>query len=346
MTRNNSLYPFILGALFFVNLSYADVPVVDGNGGENPPFAANAIDDSTTAGAPDNSTQVVLPDEQPNNNTTIKAAVPLHNETHLSPSQRLSKLEEQVTNINQNDYQNQIQNLKQEVQTLQGKLEEQQHIIDKLQQQQVSMYKDLANQVSPKSSLSGASKSEPEQEASSTNIKPDLTSDKKKVSTEHMDAKPNISNKEKENSSAKTTLASNQTNKNDKPAGTDEQAVYQRALALIKSGDYGKATGVLKKYTKTYPQGEYAANCHYWLGEIYYVQNSSKNAIAEFNTVITKFPKDPKVADSKLKLGFIYFDNGDVAQAKRYLQEVIKNYAGTSAAQLAKSRLNQISTLS
>lgn len=328
-----SLLAVLFSSVIFYHTAYCDIPVVDGAGDaqassvDNGP-QQNTLPDSSVAG---NST-----------NSTVSVSV---SNANLTISQRIAKLEQQMSNVAQADLTNQIQTLKQQLQDLQGKLEIQQHVLDKLKQQQLTMYQDLNNRLD--TSAKGASVSDKkipaskkdhavaanEEKDASTNLNDETSSQATSDTTE----KDSVDAADKANSKADSKGATGK-------ADSKERNAYQASFKSIKAGDYPKAISALKSYLKQYPDGQYAMNAHYWLGEMYYIQNESDQAITEFKNVIEHYPKDPKVADAKLKIGLIYFDNGQTSLSKKYLNDVLKNYPKTSAAKLAQNRLKQIST--
>ena len=96
-----------------------------------------------------------------------------------------------------------------------------------------------------------------------------------------------------------------------------------------------------------FPDGQYAANAHYWLGEIYLVewqadkQNDMplEKAINSFSTVTRKYKSHHKAVDSLLKLGLIEMDKKEWAKAKVLLTELKEKYPNSSRARIAESKL-------
>jgi tol-pal system protein YbgF len=119
----------------------------------------------------------------------------------------------------------------------------------------------------------------------------------------------------------------------------NDQAEYQAAFSLLQNKKYDEAITAMQNYLTHYPNGQYAANAHYWLGEIYSLQNKSNLASQEFQTIINKYPNDQKVPDAMLKLAFISDAAGQHAEAKQQLKKIVKQYPGTPAAQLASMKL-------
>jgi tol-pal system protein YbgF len=112
-------------------------------------------------------------------------------------------------------------------------------------------------------------------------------------------------------------------------------------LVLINK-DYNQAISAFEAFIGNYPQSEYLANSHYWLGQLLYQQQKRKEARVAFLLVSDKFPQSGKRADSLFKIGVIDEYLGELASAKDFYQKVLKEYPNSSAAGLAKKRLNAL----
>ena len=132
------------------------------------------------------------------------------------------------------------------------------------------------------------------------------------------------------------------------PAGTpiassgDELGDYQLAFNILKSGQYAKAAEAFAVFLQRYPDGQYAANARYWLGESHYVVRDFDQALASFQQVVDQHPDSPKHPDALLKLGFIQLEKGNQPQARKLLEQVRSQFPGTTAAALAEQRLNRL----
>ena len=89
-----------------------------------------------------------------------------------------------------------------------------------------------------------------------------------------------------------------------------------------------------------FPNHELAGNAQYWLGESVYGQGKYDLAISEFEKVIKKFKKSPKVPAAMLKIGFAQFEQGRNKNAIDTLNRLIKSYPKSEEADLARERLN------
>jgi tol-pal system protein YbgF len=118
-----------------------------------------------------------------------------------------------------------------------------------------------------------------------------------------------------------------------------ESADYQAAFALLKAGRYAQAAATFQDFLQRYPQGRYAANALYWLGESYYVVRDFDQALPYFQRVLNEYAASAKSPDALLKIGFIHHEQGDLDQAWQVLEKVQADYPDTTAAALAQQRL-------
>jgi tol-pal system protein YbgF len=118
-----------------------------------------------------------------------------------------------------------------------------------------------------------------------------------------------------------------------------EKQSYDAAMDQFKSGDYKAATNALQGFVKRYPQSAYAANAQYWLGNAYYAQQDYKNAIAAQEVVLSDYSASPKAPDAMLNIATSYIEMSDDKAARKTLQELVKQFPDSSAAQAAKDRL-------
>jgi tol-pal system protein YbgF len=120
------------------------------------------------------------------------------------------------------------------------------------------------------------------------------------------------------------------------------QKSYQEAYNLLRARKYDAAKTGFQSLISEFPSGGYAANSHYWLGEIFLLQNNLDQAAAEFGNVLTNNPTHVKTAEAMLKLGYVYSEKKQWAKARYSLKKVIELYPGTSASQLANAKLQEI----
>ncbi len=201
-----------------------------------------------------------------------------------------------------------LQILQQEVQSLRGLVEEQAYELKRLKQQRLDDYVNLDRRLTE---LSGS--------ASAASVATDNGAGSKPL-----------------NGSAVAASAATQTT----AQAPDEMQRYRTAIDLVlRKKDYDRAVTAFNQYLRDFPQGRYAPNCQYWLGEIYLLQSDLEQAREWFSRLIADFPSHGKTSDAKFKLGTVYFKLGEKDQAKSLLEEVAQG--DSNAARLAASFLSE-----
>lgn len=245
-------------------------------------------------------------------------AVPL-DETPAPPhrptaAERITKLELELNNLQQANSPRKLETLQTEVQSLRNQVEELSHHLEELQTQQKTIYTDLDNRLNQLLA-------------------------KADEKTNHNE-KPAVAASNQGNAAAipKKTI----TNAVDQPNSAEEQRIYQTAYDLIKAKKYQSAITTLQKMLQKYPSGQFAANAHYWLGELYGLLNQNDQSADEFLTIVKNYPESPKVSDAQLKLGLIYIAQFKWSEAKDAFRKVVNQYPGTASARLATEQLKQI----
>ncbi len=120
-----------------------------------------------------------------------------------------------------------------------------------------------------------------------------------------------------------------------------EADAYTQALNLAtKERRFDDAIPAFRRFIQQYPDSSYTPNAYYWLGQLLYNQGQLDEAGNMFATVADKFPQSAKRSDSLLKQGLIADRQGDKAKAQRFFKQVISEYSGSSAAQMAQKHLN------
>lgn len=198
----------------------------------------------------------------------------------------------------------QLQQLQQEIARLRGVLEEHEHMIRQLKQEGLERYQDLDQRISGHSSA--------------TAVSPSTSSDV----------------------SAQAAIGDETTASTGDPA--QEKLYYDAAFDFIKQKDFDKANQAFNAFLRKYPNGQYAGNAQYWLGEVNLAQGDLQAAGRAFATVTQSFPHSQKIPDALYKLADVERRLGNTEKARGFLQQVISQYPGTSAAQLAQRMLGTL----
>lgn len=118
-----------------------------------------------------------------------------------------------------------------------------------------------------------------------------------------------------------------------------ENEIYILAKKAFDQADFEEARLKFQKLIQKYPQSKNADNAQFWIGETYYREKWYEKAILEYQNVIEKYPKGNKVQASLLKQGFSFFNLGDKANARLILKELIGKYPKSNEAKIAKQKL-------
>ena len=252
----------------------------------------------------------------------LTAAAPLHAVKGESLSQRVDQLERILRNQNLSDIVLQLQQMQQEMQQLRGEVEMQKHAIDALKRRQRDLYLDLDGRLSQPGD--GVVQPQPPTAARSAAVPappPAPVQDR----TEPRPAAPTATQD--------LVVAGD-------PA--QEQAEYQKALSLLKQGNYPDAIVAFGTFLGRYPDGSYADNAQYWLGEASYVMRDFDAALGDFDQVLQRYPTSTKVPGAMLKMGYIHYEKGHWAKARKVLGELVNQYPNSTESRLAQHRLDRM----
>ncbi|NLC09412.1 MAG: tol-pal system protein YbgF [Gammaproteobacteria bacterium] len=219
----------------------------------------------------------------------------------------LSHANERLAVSSQGQLYMQLQQLQQEVATLRGMLEEQQHQLQQIEQTNLERYQALEQRNAPATEQTT------------------FTAEPAKL------PQPTNQRAEQQQTTAAETAD---------PA--KEQEFYDAAFSLIRKREFDTAQQAFSGFLRRYPNGQYAANAYYWLGEIHLVQEDFQAAGKAFATVIQNWPDHSKVADSMYKLADVERRMGQPERAKVILQQVTEQYPRSSAAKLAQQDLQRL----
>ncbi|MFK3773491.1 tol-pal system protein YbgF [Pseudomonas xanthosomatis] len=121
-----------------------------------------------------------------------------------------------------------------------------------------------------------------------------------------------------------------------------EKLYYDAAFDQIKQKDFDKASQAFNAFLRKYPNSQYAGNAQYWLGEVNLAKGDLQGAGQAFAKVSQLYPQHSKVPDSLYKLADVERRLGHTDKVKGILQQVVTQYPGTSAAQLAQRDLQKL----
>ncbi|MDQ3282093.1 MAG: tol-pal system protein YbgF [Acidobacteriota bacterium] len=122
----------------------------------------------------------------------------------------------------------------------------------------------------------------------------------------------------------------------------DPMQTYQAAYRDYQRGNFDLAIDGFRDYLDAAPTSDLADNAAYWIGESLFSQKKYREAIAQFDAVVNKYPKSDKVPGSLLKKGYAYISVGEKAQGVVQLQYVVHEHPKSQEAGLARQKLKQL----
>jgi tol-pal system protein YbgF len=266
-------------------------------------------------------------------------AAPAMAQTRLSLSERVARLEQQMQGQGSGqstvELLNRLDALQAEVQDLRGQLEQQAYEVENLKKQQRDRYIDLDARLSrleggaaPAAAAADLAPTAPPPVAPS-DAPGQLTPDELAPATSPADV-----------AAAPEAGATPALAPSSDPA--DERAAYDEALGALLDGRYAESARRFAAFLQQYPDGDYADNATYWLGESYYVTQNYQVALETFQDLLARFPDSSKAPDALLKVGYSHYELKDWPQAEAVLGQVVERYPDTTAARLAQGRLRAL----
>lgn len=120
--------------------------------------------------------------------------------------------------------------------------------------------------------------------------------------------------------------------------GKGEEAAYKAALQPAMAGRPAESIGRFQTFLQEYPQGRFAANAEYWIGEGLYAQGKYGEALAQFQKVNSQWSSHHKNADALLKTGMTLSRMGDKEGAAQAYKKLLSQFPSSEAAGIARSR--------
>lgn len=122
----------------------------------------------------------------------------------------------------------------------------------------------------------------------------------------------------------------------------DVRAEYDKAYGFFTDGDYEACRDAFVVFLEKFPLTPLTDNGHFWLGQAYYKLEDYRRAAVEYDTVVMNFPASEKLPDALLKQGFCFDEIGEKSAAMEVLTRVIAEYPDSKQAEYARIRLEKM----
>jgi tol-pal system protein YbgF len=127
------------------------------------------------------------------------------------------------------------------------------------------------------------------------------------------------------------------------PAPTmSPQEAYSMAYNDYLKGNYDLAVDSFKLYRQQFPASPLADNALYWIGECRYSQRKYEEAIDAFDELVLSYPQGDKVAAAYLKKGLSFIELGRKPEALAALKILVAKYPLEEEARIAQDKIREL----
>jgi tol-pal system protein YbgF len=120
-----------------------------------------------------------------------------------------------------------------------------------------------------------------------------------------------------------------------------ETEAFNAASQQFRSGDYKGAAAAFRDFVAKYPQSPYQPTAQYWLGNALYALRDYKGSTAVWQGIVKNYPQHPRAPEALLAIANNQLEQGQKTAARKTLQQIVSQYAGSDVAQSAQQKLAQ-----
>lgn len=121
-----------------------------------------------------------------------------------------------------------------------------------------------------------------------------------------------------------------------------EKADFDRSMALFRQGDFPGAQAAFAGFLSRYPTSVYKSSVLFWLGNAQYANKAYRDALANFQRLLTESPTHPRAAEAMLAISNVQVELKDLKAARKTLEDLVKAYPATETAGTARERLSRL----
>jgi tol-pal system protein YbgF len=121
-----------------------------------------------------------------------------------------------------------------------------------------------------------------------------------------------------------------------------EKADFDRSMALFRQGDFPGAQAAFAGFLSRYPTSVYKPSVLFWLGNAQYANKAYRDAMANFQRLLTESPTHPRAAEAMLAISNVQVELKDLKAARKTLEDLVKAYPASETAATARERLSRL----
>jgi len=116
--------------------------------------------------------------------------------------------------------------------------------------------------------------------------------------------------------------------------------IYTRAFGDYMSNRFDLAIEGFREVIQKYPDAPDAAQAQFQIGEAYFAQGKCREAIPEYQKLITTYKTSERLPEAYYAQGMCYLDLNQRPQAQRMFETVIKQFPNATQALMATQKLS------
>jgi len=121
-----------------------------------------------------------------------------------------------------------------------------------------------------------------------------------------------------------------------------EKREYEAAMEVFRKGDFASAQASLQRFVQRFAQSGYLPSALFWLGNASYAVKDYKASLAQFRQMLTLSPSHARAPEAMLAVSNVQIELKDSKAARKTLEDLIKAFPQSDAAQAAKERLPKL----
>lgn len=122
----------------------------------------------------------------------------------------------------------------------------------------------------------------------------------------------------------------------------DEKRDFDVAMASFRTGDYLRSQKQFSDFLSIHSRSAYTPSAQFWLANAQYASKDVREAIQNYRAMVARAPTHPRAPDAQLGLANAYVDMKDTKAARKALEDLVRIYPQSEAAQAATARLQTL----
>ena len=118
-----------------------------------------------------------------------------------------------------------------------------------------------------------------------------------------------------------------------------EKREYEAAMGVFRKAVFVAAQNSFIGFLQRYPNTAYLPSVLFWLGNAQYANKDYAGAVVNFKRMLSLVPKHVRASEATLAIANCQIELKDLKLARKTLEDLVKTYPDSEAAQAAKERL-------